>query len=66
MFMAETAFTPEEVAKRLKITTRMATEHLRTGAIPGGYKVKGQWRIDAPDLDKFIAEQKRKASQREE
>lgn len=66
MIMAETACTPEEVAKRLSITPRMASEYLRTGVIAGGYKVKGQWRIDEPDLEHFIAEQKRKASQKAE
>lgn len=57
------AITPEEVAERLSITPRMATLYLRTRKIPGGYKVAGQWRIDANDLDTFIQEQKRKTEQ---
>lgn len=60
MLMTEQiAYTKEEVAKRLSISPRMALEYLRNGTIPKAYKVAGQWRIDAQDLEEYIAERKR-------
>lgn len=56
----ERACTPKEIAIRLSVAPRMATYYLANGIIPGGYKVAGQWRLDAKDLETYIERQKEK------
>src|SRR5262245_3071947 len=53
--MQETMLTPEEVAQRLKVTERTVYRWLQTGRVRG-YKLGARlWRIEPPDLQKFLA-----------
>lgn len=43
-----------DVAKRYRISHWTVRLHLKAGLLPG-YKIGGQWRFDASDLDAFDA-----------
>ena len=47
-----------DVANILKISKISAQRLIRSGEIPGGFKItnKGHWRIGSEDFDKYIVE----------
>ncbi|MGD9893134.1 MAG: helix-turn-helix domain-containing protein [Dehalococcoidia bacterium] len=57
-------FTVGEVAARLRVSTATVTNWLRDGRLRG-YRIGGTragWRVEANDLDRFIAERKGETS----
>lgn len=50
--------TPRDIAADLNVSVYTATEHVRTGAIPGGFQIVtgGAWRIDEPTYRAWVAE----------
>jgi excisionase family DNA binding protein len=49
----EEVFTPEEVAKYLKVAPKTIREYLKAGKLKG-FKMGKQWRIRKRDLEAFI------------
>lgn len=58
--MSEEYFTPEEIAKKLKLNPVTVQRWLRDGKLKGA-KLGKQWRVKGSDLDAFIEEGERKA-----
>jgi len=58
--MKDDLFTIREVAEMLKLTEKTAYRLVSDGEIPG-FKVGGSWRFSGKELEKWIAEQNRKA-----
>ena len=50
----ETYYTPEEIAKLLRMAEGSVTRLLRQKKIPA-YKISGQWRIDREEFKAFMA-----------
>jgi excisionase family DNA binding protein len=59
--MMEELLTAEDVARILRIHVYTAREMLKSGEIPGGFKIGNgrQWKIKAEDLRNYIEDQKK-------
>jgi len=60
--MKDDILTIREVAKMLKLAEKTVYSLVADNDIPG-FKVGGSWRFSRKDLEKWVAKQKRKASQ---
>ncbi|MBE3562246.1 MAG: helix-turn-helix domain-containing protein [Hydrogenibacillus schlegelii] len=52
--MDQDVLTPEEAAKRLRVSVRTVYRQLKDGRLPG-VKVGGQWRIRREELERYLA-----------
>lgn len=59
--MKDDILTIREVAEMLKLTEKTAYRLVSDGEIPG-FKVGGSWRFSRKELEKWVTEQNRKAS----
>lgn len=59
--MKDDILTIRDVAEMLKLTEKTAYRLVSDGEIPG-FKVGGSWRFSRKELEKWVAEQNRKAS----
>lgn len=55
--MEEEFYTPDEIARKLRLTEDSVTRLLRQGKMPG-YKIEGSWRIDRKDFKEYLAQKK--------
>jgi excisionase family DNA binding protein len=53
MTIPEKLYTPEEVAKYLRISIITMRKYLRDGVIKG-IKIHNQWRITSEELERFL------------
>ena len=59
---ATRAMTVRDVARHLNVDEKTVYRLVQRGELPG-FKVAGTWRFKKPDLDAWIEEQKRSASE---
>lgn len=51
-------FTPDEVAKILKLSAETVRDYAQTGRIPGAFKLGGFWRFRRAEFEDWLLSQK--------